>query len=289
MKSPARIVILSLAKNCAHNVPKLANFAKSLTNLGLSTFTVVGENGSTDGTRDAIKDVITDDASWALVETDEIADTPDRLNRIAHGRHLLQSHVLDFHPHADFVIVLDLDNVFDAPPSAAEIVSAIAELNDDDTLFAISATTSPYYYDLLALRAPGIFSDNIAPRLAELRNNWLRFYVYLSRYVFANQRYVTSLGGFRATSAFNGLCIYRSAAFAMGSYLSTEIGTPVCEHVTMNEQIHLKTGAYIQVSERIVLAMPREHGPRGIIVSLIEAVRRRLPRLRTIGGPGVTG
>jgi glycosyltransferase involved in cell wall biosynthesis len=256
-----RLLILSLARNCAAYLPGCWDLLAGLAARGVRPEIVIGENGSTDGTRIAIERAAAADPAISVIDTGAMAGFGDRLRRMAHGRQLLLDHARRTASGADFVAILDIDDVLARPPEAERIVAAMAALAGRDDLFAISASSAPYYYDLLALRCPGLFDENIQIEIDKNKKNPVSYYFSFRNKFYPMQKKFSGLSNRMCTSAFNGLCIYKSGDYFSGSY-ERALSPRTCEHVAFNLGLHRTTGRRILVSPDLVMAMPREHGPQ---------------------------
>lgn len=263
-----KLVVLVLARNCAAYVPTLFRLIDEISKKS-TVIAIVGENGSTDETRALLEHGIAAGLPFSVIDTAPMSSVPDRYQRMALGRQMLLESAKEASPDADFVCVMDADDTLALAPTADKILEAAGLLAASNELFAVAATSAPTYYDLLALRAPGMFDTNILEDKKEHENNPLRYYNYFKTKIYDTHDRITAHGNFLATSAFNGLCIYRAAAYYPASYLGGRDG--ICEHVTLNVEIHRHTGHQILVSDLLVVNAPSEH----IRQSAFEFTRRR--------------
>lgn len=276
--SRVRIAVLCLARNCRRQIPMLDDFDASLSANDLDATFFFGENGSRDGTRDALSSVAYRKPNWFVQPTDEMSSHVERLERMAIGREILLKTLLGSPVSFDYVMVMDVDNVFAAAPSARAIKRAICQLEEDRQLFGIAASSDPYYYDLLALRIPGTFMTNLAIPIRAAKRRFWTYHRFMKDHVFAVQRRVTGLRNPRCLSAFNGLCIYRFSDYIRSTYLCPEAAT-LSEHVTFNTRIHELRGGWIEISSQIRLSTPAEHGPRSALAiasSVLTKLFRRI-------------
>lgn len=248
-------VFLSLARNCAPTIPRFLELLDALQAEGLAATAIIGENGSSDGTGALLKDAERS-GRIMLVPTDFMAAEPERLRRMALGRERLRTTLLDSGIQARFVCVLDLDNVLTQPPSVAALLSAAAKLERAD-VFAVSATSRPHYYDLLAFQDEGRSFDTLLDELSAKRGNIFGYYGVFRRRIYPHQRALTSDGEITCASAFNGLCLYEAATYGAGSYLQD--GPRTCEHIVFNRRLAAATGTRMLIDPGLVLATPDDH------------------------------
>jgi hypothetical protein len=278
-REPIHITIVALARDCERELPDFFTFVRQLRDDGICVRAIVGENGSRDGTRAMLELEASRDRDLILVDTTAMAGIPDRLRRMAFGRDLLTAKIDPSGADKSFVIVADVDGLLRQPPEAAVIRNACTTLQHDAGIAAVSASSHPFYYDLLALRAPGFYDENIGVRINRARRNPINYYL-VHRYIYRKQKEVTRENGLRCTSAFNGLCVYRTDDYLSRSYLD-DLTVNICEHVPFNQALCAKGNRTIVVSNDICLAMPAMHGPVGLIRFLAD-------RLRKVIGPSST-
>lgn len=251
------ILFLGLARDCEATVGIFAAYLRTLRSLGISCRALVGENGSRDHTRAVLlqnSDLIT------LVDTDFMVDGLPRLSRMAQGREaiLMAAKSLDDAPR--YICVADLDNVIVAPPAPSAIMAAVKTLSERETIFAISATSAPYYYDLLAFRAPNFDFVGLSMALAQAKKNPLTYYMFHKDSIYQFQKALTVDHHIECESAFNGLCLYRSQDYFRGTYRSQH-EAEICEHVTFNRSVATDHAPLMIVDPAMVLRTPSDHSP----------------------------
>jgi hypothetical protein len=276
------VVFLGLARSCARYVAAFAGFLAAQRLAGLAVSAIVGENGSTDDTLARLLAAAAAGAPITLLDTAAMAAVAPRLRRMAVGRELLRRHWAETCPPGGHVCVIDLDDTLDTLPTPAAFIAALRRLEATPTAFAVSATSTPRYYDLLALRSADTDFAALQARIDAARRNPLRFYRFMRAEVFPAQRHITIAGARRCTSAFNGMCLYRGADYAQASYLAADNDT-VCEHVVLNSAIHVRTGQYILIDPGLRVAAPRQHIAEGpaefFALRAANAMRRSWARL----------
>lgn len=272
------LLFLSLARNCAKTIPRFLAYLEKLEAHGFNCAAIIGENGSTDGTRRILTQA--SKADIVLLDTSGMAEGNSRLARMAIGRQALLNAALARGISEDAICVVDLDNVILAPPEPAAVRAAIVRLREEPTLFAIGASSYPVYYDLLSLRISGGNElADLSEKLARAKENIFTYYQFHRDYIYRIQKRYTSLVAGYCKSSFNGMCIYRSIDYAVGSYRSNA-ESDVCEHVSMNLSIGRKTGKRMFVSPDLILQAPSDHIPVGFARFWIDRVRERMNRIR---------
>jgi hypothetical protein len=268
------ILFLALAKNCAGTLPPFFHLQEQLREGGIENHAIIGENGSRDHTRALLLSA----QNVTHVPTEDLAHVANRLQRMAIGREALLERARTYPGKEEFICVLDLDDVMVRPPDFAALIKAMQRLREDPMLFAVGATSKPYYYDLLALRAPGHDYSDLAKELRQPRPRLFGYYHFHRDHIYVHQRRLSTDAGFLCDSTFNGMCLYRSEDYFLGSYRSAK-ECDVCEHVTLNETIAAATQRKMLVSPELTVATPSEHAP----LSLIQWYARRLGlRLRAV-------
>jgi hypothetical protein len=261
-KSDHCVMFLALARDCGRTIGNLFTFLRRCDEVGLNWRLLVGENDSKDNTRQILTEA-SRDPRVRIVSTNAMSIVSDRLVRMAVGRNVLLNEARSFASEITHVAVIDVDEVLNPNFSVLAIKKYLSILDGDLSLIAISSTSAPYYYDLLALRMDGVKTDDIADRLDDLRSKYLSYYRYHRDYIYSVQKKMTSFDVTYVESAFNGLCIYRSDDFFGGDYLKGRIGNE-CEHVTFNRSIR-SSAQSIMISKDLIARMPKTHGPANIV------------------------
>lgn len=261
-----RAAFLGLARNCEASTPNVRKLIGEFLSYEHDLEVFLGENGSTDSTRSILEQYQKELPCISIIDTSRMSSVSDRLERMALGRELLKEACARSHLAApfDYVIVCDLDNVLREAISAASIVSAIKTLETEDDLFAVSAKSKPYYYDILALHDPKWFNHDASRYFRSLAGIPFGKILLIGLFIFPWQRRLTAAGDFEAHSSFNGLAIYKTKAFFEASYVKGAPSPAPCEHLVLNRSIARKTGQRIRALDSLLVSMPPEHGPRGL-------------------------
>lgn len=258
--SKTDVLFLCLAQNCEASLPSFFLFLENLQAAGLVCAAIVGENGSSDRTRELLES----HAHITLVDTTFMAGIPHRLARMACGREFLLETARSRNESINFICVTDLDNVMLIPPKPATFCRAIDHLRADNTLFAIGASSYPIFYDLLAFRGAGHDYTNLGRDIEAAKKNPLTYYHFHSGRIYRPQLLISQQRSLSCESSFNGLCIYHAADYFLGSYRSLE-EAQICEHVTLNLGIAKATGKRMRVSHDLSVQAPADHIPVNII------------------------
>lgn len=270
------VAFLGLARDCAEGIERLKSYVDEMRVLGFKTSVFIGENGSVDDTRILIEQIATNEEEWTLIDTAFMSNYPNRLEKMAVGRQMLKDKLNNAGDVPEFVVVLDLDNAFKEPPTPAKIATAISKLKSTEEIFALSATSYPAYYDLLALDAPGLYQVPLWALFRATRNVPLLKWALLILHVFPAQRRVSRAVPFLAKSAFNGLTIYRGDAFILGSYACQDQSYCLCEHIHFNRSIGAATGRKLLVDSALTIRAPGEHIRRELLGKALTRWRIKL-------------
>ena len=255
-------VFLALAKNCSKYLKNYFYFIKKLSK-SYNVLVIVGENSSNDGT---LEFLISQKKSTNLVilNTSELSKYSNRIYRLSLGRQILKNYIEKKKIKSRFIVINDLDDVLKKKISIKNFlrISKILEKNKKD-LFGISVKSSPYYYDLLVLKIKDLFEFNVlkiqrsfAPQSIIQRLN------VLSKF----KKKITYMKDLKSISSFNGMCIYLSKDYKLGSYLKskTKKNVDLVDHLSINQEIHNKSKKYILISNILKLRTPKDHSPRNI-------------------------
>jgi hypothetical protein len=224
----------------------------------LTSCAIIGENGSTDGTREAFQG-----SNVRLVDTSFLGTIARRLEKMAKGRQHLADIARDYSPLA--YCVLDLDNTLSITPDTESIFRATEKLRSGP-YFAHSAQSRPFYYDILAFEKYNNSYIDITSTIRTAMESCdpAQYYRTFRDNVYSLQRDLTSISPIECISAFNGFCLYRPEAFRSGSYVQGA-DLSICEHVNFHRSIHRATGQVMQINPELCVAMPPEHGPTSAI------------------------
>jgi len=211
------------------------------------------------------------------VSTEAMEKISNRLSRMATGRDILREAWGATTDGSGYVCVVDVDDVLPADPTRIDLAGAIAALAADDRLAGISACSRPFYYDLLALRARGIFNYDISPSLRFGRRDPLFHYLVHARMIYPAQREITGLLPLATEASFNGMGLYRAADYAAAAYCRLPV-IDECEHVDFSRQLCANGRRHILAGQWFDLDMPAEHGPQGVVGFVRQRLSKALAR-----------
>ncbi|WP_171059075.1 MULTISPECIES: glycosyltransferase family 2 protein [unclassified Arthrobacter] len=270
------IVFLALARNCADTIPGFVQGMERLRQAGIRVAAVVGENGSEDDTRELLEDAAAATGVVHVVDTSFMSGAASRLERMALGRQFVARFAKDMLLPARSICVIDVDEPFLENLQPDVLLSALQRVMDGD-VFAVSATSRPTYYDLLAYEDGERSFADLGERIRNAQHNPFAYYSFFRKFVYPEQRRLTSDTDTLCRSAFNGLCLYSAGTYALGTYIP-ENGPWICEHITFNRSLASATGLQMVVDRALVVPMPSEHG-RLTLVPFMWQRMRKLPEM----------
>lgn len=272
------IIFLALARDCEETIPSLVRGLENLGKFGLNVHAVVGENGSHDKTRQMLEEAASSKCIVSVVDTSLMSGVPERLQRMALGRQIVADFAKDMFVPTRAICVVDVDEPFLENLEPAILMSGLQRVTEGDDVFAVSATSRPTYYDLLAFEDKDRSFVDLDRRIQGLQRNPLEYYAFFQNVIYPHQQRLTSDTDIPCRSAFNGLCLYSARSYAMGSYLPVASGPWICEHVTFNRSVAAATERHMVIDGTLVLPMPSEHGRR----TLPGFVWQRMRKLRQL-------
>ena len=267
------IIFLGLAQSCEKHINKFLDLAYEIS-LEKNIHVFIGENGSNDFTFDVIsKSKLNDIGILTFIDTTFIEKFNDRIERLANARQRLKNSILNKNLIADYVCVVDLDDVLNKNFNKELIFDLLNNLKKNFTkYFAISVKSEPFYYDILNFESFEFPNRQVK----QLQNNKkISSYNLRKKNIYDVQKKISKLNDIKAISAFNGLCIYNFNEFISSDYLeNSQDVTP--EHLFLNRQIHTNTNKTILITEN-KLKMPDEHKPlNNFFIFIMEKLKKYL-------------
>jgi hypothetical protein len=150
----ASCVILGTAKNIAKHLPQHLQTLEEIRSLWASCAVVIGENGSTDGTKALLETYAKKPLTHVLTLDAEANPIQSRTERLALVRNRLIDYVHTTYPTSDYILIADMDGILDG--FHARGLKEAFKSSDWDAVFA---NTMGAYYDIWALRSEAISYD----------------------------------------------------------------------------------------------------------------------------------
>jgi len=273
---PSSCVLIGAARNIADKLPRSLATMAQIAALFSRSAIVIGENGSTDGTKAVLETFRTTDPDRHHVLTldAEANAIPARTVRLALVRNKLLDYVHAHYSTYDYILMIDLDGIldgFDVP----SISKALQTPGKWDALFANSTGK---YYDIWALRSEAL---NVTFDCWDLvRHMQVQYNVTqaLAKQVAVTQ-YQNLIPPTRdpvpVLSAFGGLGLYRlgsttgcvyngittacSCTHLIKSIRPNSCFPCACEHVSFHRDMIDKHGAKLFILPSLLVASQDEH------------------------------
>ncbi len=205
-----------------------------------SSEVVIVENDSTDDTRRRLREFAESRGNVRLIEVDGLeAAHPKRTDRIAAARNLYMNAVREPHyADCDDLVVLDFDDVNCRRIDPAAFTAARRWLWQESDRLGVFANSTPFYYDIWALRHPTWSPDDCWARVRAAEAT-MDTEEAVRRHVAMRQIPIAPTAApILVDSAFGGLGIYRREAALQGSYAGLDPqGEETCEHVPFNAAV----------------------------------------------------
>lgn len=224
---------------------------------------VVFENDSTDGTAQVLEEAMREEPYYEahltlLRETNVDARFPLRTYRLAYIRNRLMEHVLQYHPDADYLLIMDMDEVNSATPDFYETFPKIFQY--EDAIWDVQTISQKkHYYDIWALRKRGVIEfdcwEEFTRSFAEgtSTNREEAHHRFIGRF---QRPYPLQRGLIPVISAFGGAGIYQMdllrRAYPTASYVGhspqNRYHRETCEHVAFHTTLVEEFGARIFIN-----------------------------------------
>ena len=218
--------IVGACQNVAGYLPQVLANMNTIASWWRECKIVIYENDSTDDTPRILLEWKNEGGHRELVqETGLAARYPGRTDRLAYIRNRLLHYVP---PQFDYMFMVDMDDVF-TKPVRKESFEACFQLKSWDVMTA----NTDWYYDIWALRVPGMIDFDCWKRYYELLRagystkdaTWTAIEQYKERMSKLNQIVIVH-------SAFNAGALYKvSAIRTCCKFVGHVNGNEICEHV----------------------------------------------------------
>ena len=282
MKSPetgvpadARIVVIGLARDCAHSLVQLLDWFSDLGTEVADWEYVFLENGSTDDTLKLLQEFDGKHQRGVVRTFDNLdAKIPQRTARLAYLRNKALE-LVNKHERIgvyDFALIVDLDNINEIFPKA-KILSHLRNWPDGQA--AVFANQTALYYDAWAYRHPEFSPGDcweLVREKSKVMSKRAAKYSVLDK---IRKPWPLDAGMIEVDSAFGGLGIYKLSFVEGCEYLGINgNGDEICEHVEFHHQIR-ENGGKLFIDAAMINGSGRtRHGP-----SVFRRVQRQLSKL----------
>ena len=267
------IIFLGLARNIENTI---YNFFSSIEKLSKTKqiLVVIGENSSTDKTRNILENYKNKNFEFIFLKTDSLKNIKNRISRLTYGRQILKDFIDQNNFESKYISIIDLDTVIKLGFDDESFLLSLKKLEKNrGTIFGISAKSKPYYYDLLPLIIKDYFEFDVYKIQTQLK----LFTIYSDRkkFIYDFQKRITKMRDVNTISSHNGLTIYFYEDYLLGNYVNEKSTKIVSEHINLNKKINQMTNKFILMSNLIQLSTPEEHMP----LSLNQFSRKLISKL----------
>lgn len=246
------IRVVAIARDCEMSLRKsVETLLAALDPLVPEEWFVV-ESDSSDSTREVLAALSKEVLGFSFVTLGHLSEQfPKRIPRISQCREICREWAAS-RGETDFTFVMDADGVILGlePNVLGSLISS--QMENFDAIMPVSVP----YYDVLALRRPGVIENDYRYEENRLLAEGAKHFAAKHGALIRHQ--VRGFGSIplEVDSAFGGLAVYRGACMRDSSYLPTSPNS--CEHVTFNLGLR-KLGKRIAIHPQILVSGDRRH------------------------------
>ncbi|WP_440649195.1 hypothetical protein [Candidatus Pelagibacter sp. HIMB1521] len=252
------IIFLGLAKNVTKTINAFFLSLENISKQNLKLCIIIGENDSTDGSSDYLKNYSNDKFDYIYLETTFLRKYKNRIIRLGYGRQYLKDYILKNKFSSQFIVVVDLDEVIINGIETIQLLNNFKILEDKKNyLFGVSSKSRPYYYDLLPLIIKDYYEIDVYKIQTKVS---LKAFYERNKFIYDFQKKISKMRDVDTKSSHNGLTIYLYKDYLLGNYFVSEKNIR-SEHINFNSEIHKKTGKYIRMTNSLIVNTPQEHMP----------------------------
>jgi hypothetical protein len=262
VKIDAGGVFVGIARNVRPYIAHVLANAERRSEVFSRSRIVVVENDSTDGTQDELRRWAAASEAHIYVSADGVAsgDFGTRTERLAYYRNIyLREIEKGAYDGFDYVVIFDCDNVNSGWVDNEAFADAVRFLAQEEERAAAFANTRGFYYDIWTLRHPSWCATDCWQDVERMRS-FTSYTEAVVNCVGGRQiRIKPTCDPIPVTSAFGGLGIYKRRYLLGKQYFArSRDGSPICEHVSVNEQIS-GDGGKLFIFPPLVVGTPYEH------------------------------
>ena len=207
------IYFIGMSKNCFPNLKNNINYLikyKQFSNFNINICIV--DSDSVDGTKKFCKNLVTNKDIDSLIEIDNLEDShSSRIERLSISRNKGLEYIKKKIDNSGIYVPMDMDLDLFSLTDFSELEKLIENFidSDSDGLFPYS---TPYYYDIFALRKKGWVGGNNLLISNKLKNRFLIFSFFFNYvFIFRQQKHIKAFNEekIRVVSAFGGIGLYK--------------------------------------------------------------------------------
>ena len=252
--------MIAAARDCERHLPAALSNIAALAKCYDGARFVFAVSDSRDRTEGRLRQWIGQARNGSVLQLGALEPTlPARTMRIAAARNACLDELQRSGERFDHLLVVDLDDVLRHPVSCDAFRRASAWLDEAEDRVAVTANSTPRYYDIWALRHPRWCPHDVW-HLIWNRPATCSFEEVLFREVFCRQIALPAhLPPIPVLSSFGGLALYKAESAMAARYRGIdEAGRPVCEHVSFNREL-TRTGGRLFIFPSLIVQAGADH------------------------------
>ena len=231
------VVVCGLMKNANHIFNNIMKNIYDIVDVFNNNYKIIiVKSNSTDGTKESLLNAKTKDERLIVINHDFDLSSQDFNNRelrISICRNLYLKALYQMENIYDYVIMIDLDEIF-SEPFDTENLEKVINFENWDVLFA---NQTDRYYDIWALKGALGVDYDCWKMIYECDNTSTSFESKKKKYINSKQIQIPrNHSPIRVKSAFGGLGIYKYQIL-MDTKILYEEKKSVCEHVGFHERL----------------------------------------------------
>lgn len=254
------VFFCGLSKNCIDTISNNLHFLTSFFNESeFESYAIVVDSDSTDGTKEHLTHFDQNNNNVVYEDFDYLENKyKNRIERIQHSRNRCIDLVSKFDNNKNIIYIpLDLDLDLFKYTSVKKFDELIKYCLSKDVSNGIFPFSSPFYYDIFALRASNWIDTNSQYWVTKFKKylkigSFIFNYFLIFRYQINVKRFETK--NIKVRSAFGGIGIYKVINKIPKYSLSEKNPETVSEHVKFNYQF-----SELEILKNWTVPAPAEH------------------------------
>jgi hypothetical protein len=253
---------VGLSKNCFSSLEKNITFIEKFKkNSKFKIEIIIIDSDSTDGTKEYCRNLLKDKAITSFLEIDNLVDDYNsRIERLSYCRNAGLKEIKNSYKDNILYIPMDMDLDLFELLNCSELEELITFFVDQKEIDCILPFSTPYYYDIFALRKKGWVNGNALYKAFKLKKkfflgSFLYNYFYIFRKQISPKKFNNDL--IPVESGFGGMGIYKIASINLlnSTYDIDQSNVDfVTEHLAFN-----KNFSNINILKNWNIKAPNEH------------------------------
>ena len=244
-KNDLKVYFCGISKNCINNIEKNLIFLDAFNKKSsFDTKIIIVDSDSVDGTKEIISNYVKENKEIEFINFDlEKDNIENRIERIAKSRNECLKQIDNFNKETVY-IPLDLDIDLFANTNLEEIEKLINKAIYFKKNNAIFPFSTPFYYDIFALRAENWVKINSQYWVTRLKK-YLKFGSFFFNYFFIFRHQIRKndikSDTIKVKSAFGGMGIYYFRFYPknLKYKISSKYPLDISEHIIFNSDFNL--------------------------------------------------